>query len=391
MQSVPDRSFFLFGPRGSGKTAWLAQKLPGALAFDLLQSSTWQRFHAHPDRIGDLIPKNHKDFVVLDEIQRVPDLLNEVHRLIESRGLRFAMTGSSARKLRRGGVNLLAGRAVTLRMHPLSALELGGDFDLERALRHGTLPFATTTADPKTYLRDYVGTYLREEVQQEGLVREMGAFSRFLEAASLSQGSVLNMASVARECSVNAKVVEGHFTLLEDLLLAVRVPVFTKRAKRRLVAHPKFYFFDSGVYRALRPKGPLDTDSEIDGAALETLLLANLRAVSDAFDLGYEIHYWRTQDGAEVDFVLYGERGLIAIEVKRSERVRDEDFASLEKFRADYPVARALLLHTGTRRETRREIEVLPLADALGHLDVLLGAPKWVAAARGRKPRRSRK
>jgi predicted AAA+ superfamily ATPase len=373
--SPPGRSFFLFGPRGTGKTAWMRAELAGALVFDLLESGTFQRLSAAPERLADRVPSGHEGWVVLDEIQRVPELLNEVHRLIEGRALRFAMTGSSARKLRRGGANLLAGRARTLRMHPLTALELGGDFDLGRALRYGTLPFACTTDDPASYLRDYVGTYLREEVQQEGLVREIGAFARFLEAASFSQGAVLNMASVARECSVHAKVSESHFALLEDLLIAVRLPVFARRAKRRVISHPKFYYFDAGVYRALRPKGPLDTEEEIDGAALETLFLAHLRAFNDAFDLGYGIHYWRTASGLEVDFVLYGERGLLAFEVKRSARVRDEDLAALLAFRADYPMARTFFVYSGTQRGHDRGIEILAMDEALKSLPEILRAP----------------
>ncbi len=372
----PGRSFFLFGPRGTGKTAWLESQLADALVFDLLRASTYQQLSASPDRLADRIPEDFEGWVVLDEIQRVPELLNEVHRLIEGRGLRFALTGSSARKLRRGGANLLAGRARTLRMHPLTAQELGRDFDLERAVRFGTLPFACTTNDPGSYLRDYAGTYLREEVQQEGLVREIGAFARFLEAASFSQGATLNMASVARECSVHAKVAESHFGLLEDLLIAVRLPVFSRRAKRRLVAHPKFYYFDAGVYRALRPKGPLDTEEEIDGAALETLFLAHLRALNDAFELGYELYYWRTGNGLEVDFVLYGERGLIAFEIKRSARVRDEDLAPLLVFREDYPMARTFYVHAGTQRGHDRGIEIWPMGPALKALHTILGAER---------------
>jgi predicted AAA+ superfamily ATPase len=382
----PERSFFLFGPRGTGKTAWLRAQLGGALFFDLLQSGTYQRLSAAPERLGEMVPADHAGWVVLDEIQRIPELLNEVHRLIEERGLRFALTGSSARKLRRGGANLLAGRARTLRMHPLTALELGRDFDLARALRFGTLPFACTTGAPAVYLRDYAGTYLREEVQQEGLVRQIGAFARFLEAASFSQGSVLSMASVAREASVHAKVAESHFTLLEDLLIAVRLPVFTRRAKRRTIAHPKFYFFDAGVYRALRPKGPLDTDEEIDGAALETLFLANLRAVNDAFELGYSLHYWRTANGLEVDFVLCGERGLVAFEVKRTERLRDEDLESLVAFRADYPMARAFFVHPGTKRAHLRGVEIVPMTHALKHLNELLDT-SGVPPKKGANPR----
>ena len=252
------QSFFLFGPRGVGKTAWLRARFPDALFFDLLDADTYTRLLAAPTRLGDEIPAGYRGWVVLDEIQRLPDLLNEVHRLIEARRLRFVLTGSSARKLRSKGVNLLAGRAVTRFMHPLTVTELGQDFDLRRALQYGCLPFACTEPEPRDYLRSYVSTYLREEVQQEGFARNLAAFARFLEAASFSQGSVLNMAAVARESAVNAKVAEDYFSILEDLLIAVRLPVFAKRAKRRVVAHPKFYFFDAGVFQAIRPRGPLD-------------------------------------------------------------------------------------------------------------------------------------
>lgn len=369
---LPKRSFFLFGPRGTGKTAWLRQQLPNALTFDLLQSDAYQRLAAAPERLREAIPEDHADWVVVDEVQRVPMLLDEVHALIEQRKLRFALTGSSARKLRRGGANLLAGRARTLHMHPLTAGELGRDFDLPRALRFGCLPFACTTDDPAAYLRDYVATYLREEVLQEGLVRNMPAFSRFLEAASFSQGTTLNMAAVARECAVSAKLAESHFVLLEDLLLATRVPVFNRRAKRRMTTHPKFFFFDCGVYRALRPRGPLDTAEEIDGPALETLFLANVRAINDANELGYQIHYWRTATGEEVDFVLYGERGLLAFEIKRHGKVRDDDLTSLQRFGAEYPVARRFLLHAGKEHRHQAGVDIIPLQHALLHLHELL-------------------
>jgi uncharacterized protein len=372
LQAVPERSFFLFGPRGTGKTAWLQAMLPDALVFDLLRSGDYQRLAAAPQRLGEGIPDAYRGWVVIDEIQRVPALLDEVHSLIERRKLRFAMTGSSARKLRRGGANLLAGRARTLHMHPLTARELGRDFDLARAVRWGQLPFACTTKDPAAYLHDYVATYLREEVMQEGLVRNLATFSRFLEAASFAQGAPLNMAGVARECGVTAKLAESHFDLLEDLLLATRVPVFTRRAKRRLAAHPKFYFFDCGVFRAIRPRGPLDVDAEIDGPALETLFLANARAINDAHELGYGIHYWRTATGSEIDFVLYGENGLHAVEIKGQARVREEDLAGLQAFAADYPVAKTWLLHTGRERRHQAGVEVVPLSTALPRLLELL-------------------
>lgn len=369
LQSPPRQSFFLFGPRGVGKTAWLHQQFPGALFFDMLDHQVYTELLAGPQRLADRIPQGNKGWVVVDEVQRVPELLNEVHRLIESRKLRFALTGSSARKLRGRGVNLLAGRAVTRHMHPLTALELGKDFDLKRALRYGCLPFACTSESPQDYLKSYAATYLREEVQQEGLTRNIGAFGRFLEAASFSQGGVLNMAAVARECAVSAKVVEDYFSILEDLLIAVRLPVFTKRAKRRLLAHPKFYYFDVGVFQAIRPRGPMDAPEQIHGPALETLFLQQARALNDYKDLGYRLHYWRTATGDEVDFVLYGERGLRAFELKMAHNVRPDDLCSLLRFRADFPQAKTHLLYLGQRRWHDRGIEVLPFLDCVTKLD----------------------
>ncbi len=367
------RSFFLLGPRGVGKTAWLRRELPEALFFDLLDNQVYTRLLADPTRLGDLIPTGFANWVVVDEVQRIPELLNEVHRLIETRNLRFALTGSSARKLRRKGVNLLAGRALTRHMHPLTAVELGRDFDLRRALETGGLPMAVTSADPRDYLNSYAATYLREEVQQEGFTRNIAAFSRFLEAASFSQGSGLNMASVARDCAVSAKVVGDYFTILDDLLIAVRLPVFARRAKRRLAVHPKFYYFDPGVFGAIRPRGPLDAASEIHGAALETLILLNLRAINDYLDLGFKLHYWRTATGEEVDFVLYGPRGLFAFEVKLNSRIQVEDLRSLKLFRQLYPECRASLLYTGTRRWTEQDIEIVPVTEWLLGLDRQFG------------------
>jgi len=369
LERLPKQSFFLFGPRGVGKTAWLHQQFPRALFFDLLDHHVYTQLLASPDRLGDQIPRDYKGWVIVDEVPRAPELLNEVHRLIEARRLRFALTGSSARKLRQRGVNLLAGRAVTRHMHPLTALELGRDFDLKRALRYGCLPLACTTENPEDYLKGYAATYLREEVQQEGFARNIGAFSRFLEAASFSQGNILNMAAVARDCAVSTKVVEDYFSILEDLLIAIRLPIFAKRAKRRLIAHPKFYYFDAGVFQAIRPRGPLDAPEQIHGAALETLFLEQVRAINDYKNLGYNLYYWRTAAGDEIDFVLYGERGLLAFELKMAQKVRTDDMHSLLRFREDFPEAKVYLLYLGQRRWHDRGIEVLPFVECVTKLD----------------------
>jgi predicted AAA+ superfamily ATPase len=367
-----EQSFFLLGPRGTGKSTLLGQAFPDAVVLDLLDLGLYAELLAHPERLEALLAPHAPARIVIDEIQRLPMLLDEVHRLIERRRWRFALTGSSARKLRRGGVNLLAGRARTLRMHPLMAAELGEAFDLQRSVRFGQLPGAYVEKDPTHYLASYVGTYLREEVQAEALTRSLEAFSRFLVAASFSQASVLSISPMASDLGIARKTVEGYFALLDDLLLAVRLPVFTRRAKRPMATHAKFFFFDAGVYRALRPRGPLDSAEDIDGPALETLVLQELRATNDNLGLGYELFYWHTRDHKEVDFVLYGERGLVAIEVKRSSSLRARDLTTLQLFKDDYPMASCLFLYGGRRTYELNGVRVLPLDQALPRLAELL-------------------
>lgn len=357
------QSVFLFGPRGTGKTTWVKYHFPRAVYIDLLETDLYTEFLARPSRIEQLIPEHSRGPVVIDEVQRIPELLHEVHRLIEARNIQFVLTGSSARKLRRGGHNLLAGRALKYRMHPLTAVEMGNDFDLKLAVVRGMLPMAQSTyAD--IYLKSYVKTYLDQEILQEGLTRNLAAFSRFLESASFSQGQVVNVSSVARDAAIERKVVEGYFTILEDLLIGYMIPPFTKRAKRRLVAHPKFYFFDAGVYRAIRPMGPFDTPQEIGGISLETLVCQQLIAVNDLLRLGYTLYYFRTATGTEVDFVLYGKLGIKAIEVKGSRTFRPEMLSGLKRFHEDYPEAKLFLLYAGNRPLFADGVAVLPVETA---------------------------
>jgi uncharacterized protein len=364
----PAKSFFLLGPRATGKSMWVREQLPDAVYLDLLESDLYTELLASPSRLETKLPREHRGWVILDEIQKVPELLDEVHRLIERRKLRFALTGSSARKLRRRGVNLLAGRALSLTMHPLTRVELGERFELRHSLVFGQLPNAYTDRDPRAFLATYVKTYLREEVLQEGLTRNLGAFARFLETISLSQGMLLNISAVAADSHVERKTVESYVTILEDLLIAVRLPSFQRRAKRRVTAHPKFYFFDTGVYRTVRPRGPLDSSAEIDGPAFETLLLQELRAHIAYAALDYEISYWRAATGVEVDFVLYGERGLHAFEAKRAARLRSSDYDGLRLFRSDYPMTTCTLAYGGTKRFIEDGIEVIPLQELLYEL-----------------------
>ena len=299
--------------------------------------------------------------VVIDEIQKVPTLLDVIHRLIEEqKNVRFVLTGSSARKLRRGASNLLAGRLLQAEMHPFLASELAKDFELQQALRFGLIPLIWQAEDPAATLQAYVDLYLREEVQAEALVRDLGAFARFLEAISFAHGSLLNLSAVARECQIQRKTVEGYLGVLEDLLLCFRIPVFSKRAKRQLIAHEKFYYFDVGVYRALRTAGPLDQPEEIEGILLEGLVAQHLRAWIAYRNRGERLYFWRTKSGSEVDFVVYGNDCFFAWEVKRSTSAHSVDLRSLKSFRQDYPEAEVALLYLGQQSLEIDGIPVIP-------------------------------
>lgn len=372
IDTASNSSVFLFGPRGTGKTLWIKTHLKDFLYFDLLNTETFNDFIANPTRLEHRIPKGFNQYVVIDEVQKIPELLNEVHRLIESYGYRFILTGSSARSLKRKGVNLLAGRALNYNMHPLTCYELGEDFSLKNALEFGLLPSVFAVSDPKHYLETYITNYLREEVLQEGLIRNLSQFSRFLETASFSQGNMLNMSEIAREVGIDRKLISNYFDILDDLLISFRLPAFTKRAKRRIITHPKFYFFDPGVYRTIRPKGPLDSPEEIDGSTLETLFLAHLRAINDYFRLGYNIYFWRTSNHAEVDFVVYGERGLFAFEIKRKHSISRSDLSGLRAFSNDYEIAKCYLLYGGNHEEFHDGIAVVPFIKGLERLIEIL-------------------
>ncbi len=378
----PADHFFLLGPRGTGKTSWARHRFPEAFRIDLLDPAVHRELAARPERLEELLEGNRGyRQIVVDEVQKLPELLEVIHARIERKGgQQFILTGSSARKLRRAGVNLLGGRALAVTLHPYIAMELGAAFELGKALENGLLPLVWGAKDPRATLRSYNGLYLREEVQMEGLVRDVGAFARFLEAMSFSHAAVLNLSNVARECQVKRKTCEGYLEILEDLLLGYRLEVFTKRAQRELAAHPKFYFFDTGAYRANRPAGPLDAPEEIEGAALEGLVAQHLRAWCDYSDDGHQLYYWQTRSRVEVDFVVYGPSGIHAYEVKNSARVRPADLRPLQAFGDDYPQAERTLLHRGADRFVRNGIRCLPCEQFLRELQPRKNLPRNTTA-----------
>jgi len=348
----PAGSFFLFGPRGTGKTTFLNLAFPQALRVDLLSPEEHRAYLSRPERLAGLVAANPgKNPIVIDEIQKAPVLLDVVHRMMDSNpDLRFILTGSSSRKLKRSGVDLLAGRAIPEVLHPFMAAELGDWFVLEKNLGLGMVPLVLHAESPAQTLAGYVSIYLKEEVQEEGLVRNVGDFSRFLEAIAFSHASLLNTSEIARECEVSRKTVQGYIGILEDLLLGFQLPVFSRRAKRNLIKHTKFYYFDCGVFRSVRPMGSLDRAEEAEGAALEGLVAQHLRAWIDYRGSRDRLHFWRTKSGQEVDFVVYGADTFAAIEVKNGRRVDSRDTRSLREFASDYPEAETCLVYRGQER-----------------------------------------
>lgn len=367
----PETSFFLFGPRGTGKSTWLKTRFSAdVLYIDLLRAKSFRIYSARPEQLEELVSGNpDKQTIIIDEIQKVPSLLDVVHHIIESKQeYRFILTGSSSRKLKRTGVDLLAGRAIQKSFHPFMASELQASFDFLKAMKYGMIPLIYQSKNPKATLDTYISLYVNEEVKMEGLVRKIGDFSRFLEVVSFSNGSVINVSEIARDSQAGRKAVESYISVIEDLLLSVQIPVFSKMAKRLLIAHPKFYFFDVGVFRALRPTGPLDRPQEIEGIALETLILQQLRAWADLSEFEVKIYYWRTRSGVEVDFVLYGPDHFYAIEVKNTENIRNKDIKGLKTFLTDYPQAKAFLLYRGDEKLRKADVLCLPVNDFLSEL-----------------------
>lgn len=364
----PDRSYFtpkscfFWGPRQTGKSTLLRSLFPDSPCYDLLDAREFRRLASNPglieEEVSALAGRDTGVPIVIDEVQKLPELLDEVHRLMEKHGWRFILSGSSARKLRRGGVNLLGGRALRKMLFPLTAMEIP-DFSLERALNHGLLPRHYLDDHPADSIAAYVGTYLREEIAAESLVRNLPTFQRFLEIAALSNGESIQFASIAREVGLSAPGVRGYFEILTDTLIGDWVPAFQKRRKRRLVAAPRFYFFDIALVNDLARRGEIKAGSAEFGRAFEHFLFMELRAWHGYRGDRREISYWRTTSGLEVDFIL-GD-GEVAIEVKSTENPQADHLRGLRAWREEYPESRAICVCRAPRsRKTEDGIDILP-------------------------------
>ena len=368
----PERSVLLFGPRGTGKSTWIRERFPHAANYDLLDTSEALRLRKDPQslyREASILPAD--SWVVVDEVQKAPELLNEVHRLIESHNLRFVLSGSSARKLRRGeDVNLLAGRAATISLFPLVSPELEFKLDFEKILRFGTLPLAITREDPQEYLRAYAETYLVQEIQSEALTRNVGAFARFLEIAARQNAQITNFTGIARDAAISRQTVQHHFEILIDTLLGFWLPAWKLKSANKQVSHGKFYFFDPGVARALTGRLPYPLTAEESGASLETFVLGELRAHVSYTGKHYPLRFWRNYDGAEVDLICETANGFAAVEIKASTRWDKRFNRGLRRIREELGAGKTHCygVYFGERQMLWDDIRVLPVADFLRQL-----------------------
>ncbi len=355
---------FIWGPRQTGKSTLLKMLFHQAIRYDLLLSTEYQRLLREPSLIREqclaqgLDANSQRDPIIIDEIQKIPALLDEVHWLMENKGLRFILCGSSARKLRRGHANLLGGRAIRYELYPLVFPEIPA-FSLIKALNSGLIPRHYDSARPSRLIQSYVGDYLKEEIAAEALTRNIPAFSRFLEVAALSNGEILNYSNIARECGISSPTVKEYFQILEETLIGRQLPAFRKRKKRRLVTSPKFYFFDLSPVIHFSRRGKVVPGSELFGRAFEHYIWMEIVAHSGYSELFYPISYWRTASGFEVDFIIGDHE--IAIEVKATELAHTTHLKGLRRFKEEYSARRSILVSLDAKpRMTEDGIEILP-------------------------------
>lgn len=360
-------SFFLFGARQTGKTTLLKQLFPQARYYDLLKSDEFERLSRSPKLLREELQDCPKDtLVIIDEVQKLPVLLDEVHWLMTNSELRFILTGSSARKLRRSGVNLLGGRALLYYFYPLVSAELGDDFDIDRAVNNGLIPRHYLVQDATRRLGGYVGLYLQTEITQEAVVRNLPSFNRFLEAAALTSGEMLVYSNIAADCGVSSVTVKSYFEILVDTLFGYFVPAYTKTVKRKLIQAPKFYLFDVGVTNYLLRRSHLRQGSPEYGHAFEHFVIQELIAYLGYNNRSNALSYWRTGSGVEIDAVLGDAE--VGIEIKSSAEVKSGQLKGLVSFGEDYPNARLIIVSFDPYRRRHDKIEIFPYREFLKEL-----------------------
>lgn len=370
--TAPRTSFFLFGPRGTGKSTWIRSTLDDPYVVNLLAGEIMLRLERDPSQLrAEVLAQPRGRWIVVDEVQRVPRLLDEVHFLMEEKGYRkFALTGSSARKLKRGAANLLAGRAVVRNLFPLTSAEMSFSVPAAQLLRFGAMPLSVNAPDDEAredFLRAYVTTYLSEEIKAEGLVRDLGSFGRFVEIAALAAGQRTNVSSIARDAAVSRETVRGYFEVLVDTLVGAWLPAWRPRAKVKEIALPKFYWFDPGVLHAAAGGFDQPLPADWDGILLEHLVHQELRSYLHYHGIKGSLGYWATPSGTEVDFVWWHGRNVVAIEVKNARELRRDHVKALESLRAEMP-ARTFLVYRGNRELVEGKTRILPVETFLRKL-----------------------
>lgn len=364
----PQRSFFLWGPRQAGKTSLLEKVYPKVPLISLLLNQEFTEFKSRPERLRERIREMKASFVIIDEVQKVPELLDEIHYAIEKDGTHFGLCGSSARKLKKSHGNLLGGRALRFELYGLTAQEMGKDFDLTRVLNRGTLPAIYGDKDYRALLRSYCADYLKEEIFDEGIVRKLAPFSQFLEFAALGDTEILSYESFARDVGISAPTIRSYFEILSDTLVGQFVPSYIRRPKRKVVSQPKFYFFDVGVVNHLAQRGELRPRSELFGKAFENWVHHELRAYLSYSMRSESISYWKVHQGPEVDFII----GLMkaGIEAKAVNNVHSEHLKGLRELNKDYPevMGRYVVSLESHSRKTDDGISILNVSDFIRKL-----------------------
>lgn len=359
-------SVFLFGARQTGKSTFLENRFKDAIYIDLLDSKMKRRLQMHPEQLFDMLQnKPEGSVIVIDEIPEVPDLLNEVHRLIQKRDLRFILCGSSARKLKRKGTNTLGGRARPCYFYPFVSAEIQ-NLDLDKALLYGMLPSHYLSESPQDLLPGYIDIYLKEEIKEEAIVRKLDNFQRFLEAAALTNGEIVNYSNIASDCAVKANTVKAYFEILEDTLIGYMIPAYTKVMKRKVIQAPKFYYFDVGVYNYLLHRTTLSPDTPEYGHCFEHFIVQEIKAY-----LGYQhtpklMSYWHTYDGKEIDIVLGDAE--VGIEIKSTDEIRPKHLSNFKPFKEEFPHCKCFVVSRDFLTRMSGDIQLMYYQDFLSSL-----------------------